>query len=113
MPRELNPRQMFSTRQMRGGSRYFDGAFPFAAGLSIGLAFGLWLALGNPERLRFSTGGIGHPLFTGAMIGFGGGFVLSPIPYLLTRHRASNSGILPAGVGLGLLVGVFLWMVGP
>ncbi|MDA0667584.1 MAG: hypothetical protein O3A95_06460 [Planctomycetota bacterium] len=111
-PRDFNPRQSFSTRQLPGGSPVFDKVFPTAIGFAIGSAISFFLILGNPERMRFSFGGIDHPLFTGAIAGFCVGTLLSPLVLYLTRKTKSNRGILPWSFGGGLLAGCIMNMIG-
>jgi hypothetical protein len=108
LPRELSPRQMFSTRHLPGGSPTFDKIFPCALGFAIGTAIGLFLIQGNPEQLKFSTGGIGHPLFKGAIYGICIGLLVSPVALWITKGRDNNKGILPVTVVLGLVAGLFI-----
>jgi len=95
-----------------GGSPVFDKVFPTAVGFAIGCAISFFLVLGNPEKLRFSTGGIHHPLFNGAIIGFCIGTLLSPLVLFLTRKTKSSRGILPWSLGGGLLAGFIMNMIG-
>ena len=111
-PRDFNPRQSFSTRQLPGGSPVFDKVFPTAIGAAIGTAISFFIVQGNPEQLRFSTGGIHHPLFNGAIVGLGVGVLLSPLVLYLTRKTKSNRGILPWSLGAGLLAGFMMNMIG-
>lgn len=111
-PRDFNPRQSFSTRQLPGGSPIFDKVFPTAIGFAIGSAISFFLVLGNPEKIGFSTGGIDHPLFNGAIAGFCVGTLLSPIVLYLTRKTKSNRGILPWSFAGGLLAGFVMNMMG-
>ncbi|MFK5955199.1 MAG: hypothetical protein QM477_02005 [Planctomycetota bacterium] len=111
-PQEFNPRQAFSTRQLPGGSPVFDKVFPTAIGFAIGGAISFFIILGSPEVLRFSTGGIHHPLFTGAIFGFCVGTLLSPITLLITRKTKSNKGILPLSILAGLFAGFIASMIG-
>ncbi|MHC4823329.1 MAG: hypothetical protein ACYTEP_04840 [Planctomycetota bacterium] len=111
-PREFNPRQSFSTRQLPGGSPVFDKVFPCAVGFAIGCAVGTLIVQGNPDRVKFSTGGFDHPLFIGAILGFCIGTLLSPIALWLTRGRTTGKGIMPVTIVLGLLLALGLGMVG-
>jgi len=106
LPRELSPRQMFSTRHLPGGSPTFDKIFPCVLGFAIGTSIGFFLLTGNPERLRFTTGGISHPLFDGAIYGICSGLLASPLALWITRGRDNNRGILPATVILGFILGI-------
>ena len=110
-PRDFNPRQSFSTRQLPGGSPVFDKVFPCALGFGIGCAFGLWLAVGNPERMAFSVGGIGHPLFNGFIFGVVFGTLTSPLA-LWIRKGKDSGGILSTTILLGLVLGFVLPMLG-
>lgn len=103
-PREFNPRNSFSTRQLPGGSPVFDKVFPCAIGFAIGCSISFYLILGSPENLKFTTGGFDHPLFNGAIFGFIFGALVSPIALWLKKGKDS-SGILWVAIVLGLLLG--------
>lgn len=111
-PREFNPRQSLSTRQLPGGSPVFDKVFPCGVGFAIGCGIGTLIVEGIPDRMKFSTGGFNHPLFVGAILGFCIGILVSPIALWLTRGKTSGKGILPVTAILGLLLGIGLGMVG-
>lgn len=103
-PRDFNPRNSYSTRQLPGGSPVFDKVFPCAIGFAIGCSISFYLILGSPETLKFSTGGFDHPLFNGAIFGFVFGTLVSPIALWLKKGKDS-SGILWVSAVLGLLLG--------
>lgn len=103
-PREFNPRNSFSTRQLPGGSPVFDKVFPCAIGFAIGCSISFYLILGSPENLKFTTGGFDHPLFNGAIFGFIFGALVSPIALWFKKGKDS-SGILWVAIVLGLLLG--------
>ncbi|PCJ55832.1 MAG: hypothetical protein COA70_01785 [Planctomycetota bacterium] len=90
----------------------FDKVFPTAIGFAIGSAIIFFLIQGNPETLKFSTRGIHHPLFNGAIAGFCVGTLLSPLVLYVTRKTKSNRGILPWSLAGGLLAGFIMNMIG-
>ncbi|MGB0952934.1 MAG: hypothetical protein ACPG31_06895 [Planctomycetota bacterium] len=110
-PRDFNPRNSFSTRQLPGGSPVFDKVFPCSIGFAIGCSISFYLVLGSPEALKFSTGGFHHPLFNGAIFGFVIGTLLSPIALWLKKGK-DNSGILWVSIVLGLLLGFAFSAIG-
>lgn len=108
-PREFNPRNAYSTRQLPGGSPVFDKVFPCAIGFATGCAISFYLIEGSPETLKFSTGGFNHPLFLGAIFGFIFGSLVSPLA-LWIRKGKDRSGIFSVTLVLGLLLGFALSM---
>jgi len=112
MPHQQSQRRSVTTRNLPGGSPVFDKIFPCAMCGAIGCSIGMFLAMGHPDLVKFSTRGINHPLFNGAILGFCVGMLLSPIGLWIKRNKKSGRVIFPVAIFLGFALGFGLGLRG-
>ncbi len=97
--------QAFRTRHIRGGDPYFDLFFRLAGGITLGTSLGLWAYFGNPGTVAFDYGGIGHPLFSGAVFG---ALLSFPACLFCWAYRKAKPDFRPRCLGRPALLITFL-----